>query len=410
MTGLHLIISGIALCIGCEVLMQIVVRWLRTSCPWLITQADEHPALDEKGLQSFILHGWDAELGWVRKPDTSGEDIGRDGVSANYRIDATGARHNPGFSGRNPEILVYGDSYAFSRQVDDSEAWPHLLSRELDRHVANYGVGNYGLDQALLRLEREFADHPVDTVIMAVVPETMSRIHAYWKHYSEYGNTFAFKPRFVLDQGTLRLLPNMVDTPEAFGRLRQFLPQLRKHDGFYAVKFRRDLLKFPYLVSAFKNPARTFGLIACALSDRLRLTEDAAFVQVMRRNMSLNRQLYADPEAADLFAAIAERFATFCHRNGAQPIFVFLPQRMDLEFIRDGSHYYAPMIERLSKSMTVVDAGPTLLKNEPDTSLFINDRFGGHYSPAGNRIVADLMRSVCNDKLVAESKTTGADK
>ncbi|MBO6948155.1 MAG: hypothetical protein JJ855_09260 [Rhodospirillales bacterium] len=410
MTGLHFIIGGISIFIAGEILLHGLVRWLRSTCPWLITQADEHPKLDADGLRSFIRHGWDPELGWVRKPDTSGEDVGRDGAAAVYRIDATGARHNPGFSERDPEILVYGDSYAFSRQVGDAEAWPHLLSRQLERHVANYGVGNYGLDQALLRLEREFADHPANLVIMAVVPETMSRIHAYWKHYSEYGNTFAFKPRFVLEQGALRLLPNMVDTPEAFDRLRQFLPQLRKHDGFYATKFRRDLLTFPYLASAFKNPARTFGLIARALSDRLGLTEDAAFMQVMRRNMTLNRQLYADQKATDLFAAIAERFATFCRSNGAQPVFVFLPQRIDLEFMRDGSHYYAPMVKRLSRSMIVVDAGPALLKNDPDTSLFINDRFGGHYSPVGNRIVADLVRSMCKDILVDDSTTSDVDK
>ena len=33
-------------------------------------------------------------------------------------------------------------------------------------------------------------------IVFAFVPETIVRINSYWKHYSEFGNKFGFKPFF----------------------------------------------------------------------------------------------------------------------------------------------------------------------------------------------------------------------
>lgn len=391
MTTTGIILAVLGAVAAAEGALHASVKYLRSSCPWLITAEDERPALDPRGLASFIDHGWDPELGWVRKPDTSGADEGRDGDLAPYHIDGRGARVNPGFEDRAPDILVYGDSYAFARQVNDDQTWAHRLSGLLRCNVANFGVGNYGLDQALMRLEREFDQHPAPVVIMAVVPETMARVHAYWKHYSEYGNTFAFKPRFELKDGVLHLVPNAVDTKEKFNRVSDMLPHLQAHDYFYERKFQRDILGFPYLLSAFKNPHRSFGLLAAAATDRLGWTRDAAFSRVMRRNIKMNRGLYQSDAAVALFDAIAERFRRFCRERNAEPVFVFLPQRMDLERIEAGDHYYAPLCRRLAERMTVIDAAPALRAAPADLPLFVNDKFGGHYSPAGNEIIADYL-------------------
>ncbi len=86
----------------------------------------------------------------------------------------------------------------------------------LDNGVDNFGVGNYGFDQALLRLERELPSLECRVVIMGVVPETISRVQSYWKHYFEYGNTLAFKPRFILEGDRLVHHPLTVWKPEDF--------------------------------------------------------------------------------------------------------------------------------------------------------------------------------------------------
>jgi hypothetical protein len=49
--------------------------------------------------------------------------------------------------------------------------------------VGNYRVGNYGLDQSLLRLERELPQLEAEVVVMGVVPETVVRVQSYWKHF-----------------------------------------------------------------------------------------------------------------------------------------------------------------------------------------------------------------------------------
>lgn len=382
--------------IAVEIILATSILLLRRSCPWLITKSDASPKLNRHGLQSFIDHGWDAALGWVRKPNTSGTETGRHGVATAYHIDESGARLNPGFQGQPPAVLAFGDSYTFSRQVDDQQTWAHFLSKALNKNVANFGVGNYGFDQALLRLEREYDAHPAQVVIIGVVPETMSRLHAYWKHYSEYGNTFAFKPRFVLQGGALVLKPNLIDTADKFNSIDAYQPALAADDYFYETKFKRDMLDFPYSLSVFKNPKRTFGLILAALTDRIGISSDAAFMHVMRRNIQMTRDLYANAETSALFEALVRRFVQFCTSRGAMPILLMMPQRMDIERIKKGDHYYHDFMQAMSKHLTVVDAANALLSDQDIDSLYINDHYGGHLSIAGNQRVADLLTPICS--------------
>lgn len=386
-----------------EIILAAAILWLRNGCPWLITARDFTPKLDPRGLQSFLQHGWDSELGWIRKPNTSGTETGRNDVATAYNIDASGARLNPGFEGKPPTVLAYGDSYTFARQVDDDQTWAHYLSRELGVNVANYGVGNYGFDQALLRLEREYERHPAPVVVIGVVPETISRIHAYWKHYSEYGNTFAFKPRFKLQGGNLVMLQNPIDSTDKFSRMESYLPSLAADDFFYETKFKRDILRFPYCLSVFKNPRRTFPLMLAALSDRLGLTSDAAFLRVMRRNIGLSRDLYNDTGGCALFHAIVQRFVDFCRDHHAEPVLLMMPQRMDIERIQAGDHYYRPFVETLSKTLHVVDAAETLMHGPDMDSLFINDRYGGHLSAEGNKRIAHLLAPLFQELLAERS-------
>ena len=103
----------------------------------------------------------------------------------------------------------------------------------------NFGVGNYGVDQAIIRLKREFPKNKTKVVILTVVPETISRILSVWKHYYEYGNTFAFKPRFIIKNGDLELIKNIVDTKEKFSKYYEFIDEIKKYDYFYKRKFQK---------------------------------------------------------------------------------------------------------------------------------------------------------------------------
>ena len=273
-------------------------------------------------------------LAGSENPNTSHPDVGKDGIATSYQIGPEGARRNPGYDDRPFEILAYGDSYPFAHQVNDNKTWAYNLSNHLDLNVENFGVGNYGLDQALIRLEREYLKHPTKIIIMGVVPETISRIHSAWKHFSEYGNTFAFKPRYVLEGSDLMHVPNFIDTPEKFLQIPEYFQQLADNDYFYAHRFKRDILTFPYLFSLTRSWQRNSKLIIAALSDRLEFTRSAAFSSVMIRNIDFAARLFRDENGQALFKAVCNKFQIFCRDNNAVPILVMMPQLKDLKRIK----------------------------------------------------------------------------
>ncbi len=377
-----------------ELVVAGAVNWLKRGCPWIVTARDLDPVIDVDGLARFVDHGWDAELGWVRKPGTAHDETGAGGRGTRYHIGPTGARRDSAQQDSPWAALAYGDSYTFCRQVDDDETWPHHLSDLIGGLVANFGVGNYGIDQALLRLEREFDDHPAPVVIMGVVPETICRIGSVWKHFSEYGNVFAFKPRFALsDDGALRLLPNPARDRMAFHRIAEMLPALMAEDVFFDRKFAPDMLRSPYLFHLWRSRRRNLPLIGAALVDRLADGGNRAFCRVMERNIALAAELYSEVDSLDLLVAVTRRFADFVAGKGATPVVLIMPQLYDLARLRAGDHYYAPFIQRVSGWVRVVDMGPVFAADHDDSANYIDDQFGGHLSAHGNRIVARSIAS-----------------
>ena len=66
--------------------MKILISWLRDDYQWLITSKDIRPFIDLDSLENFIHKSHDSELGWTRKPNTSGVEMGRDGKTI-FNID-----------------------------------------------------------------------------------------------------------------------------------------------------------------------------------------------------------------------------------------------------------------------------------------------------------------------------------
>ena len=383
-----------------EAALAAAIHWLKRDCPWLITKGDLKPKIDRCGLARFISHGWDPDLGWIRKPNTSHPESGGTNRQTTYSIDHTGARTDPGMEDLDFGGVAYGDSYTFCRQVNDDQTWPHMLSRAMGQRLANCGVGNYGLDQALLRYEREASLRGSRIAIMGVVPETICRVQSVWKHFSEYGNIFAFKPRYrVTGDGELAFVPNAIRTEDDFYRIDELLPELIKNDAFYAAKFQRDMLRVPYVVHVARTWKRTLPLVLAAAADRFSEGGERAFFEVMKRNTAIAAGQYQNEHATTLLAAIVRRFAETARSNGAVPILVIIPQLLDLQYLKNGNHFYLDFLDSLEGVLNTVDLGPTLLEQEDDTVMYIEDKFGGHLSPEGNRIVCDALFPLVSDIL-----------
>jgi len=60
-----------------EIIGFIISSYVRKNFQWLITDSDENPNLSVEGLKRFIPNGYDSELGWMRKPNTSHDEKGK---------------------------------------------------------------------------------------------------------------------------------------------------------------------------------------------------------------------------------------------------------------------------------------------------------------------------------------------
>lgn len=376
-----------------ELGLFLTVRFLRRGFPWLITEQDEIPKLDLQALRKFIDYSFDPHLGWVRKPNSSGIEHGQKG-EINFQIDSTGSRCNK-HEKLTPLIASFGDSYVFCRQVENDETWQAQLSSQEQFGVLNYGVGNYGADQALLRYERITLPNTVQVVVMGFVPETICRIQSYWKHYLEFGNTFAFKPRFVLaPDGQLSLLENQIKNEEDFTSLEDKLSNIQATDRFYITKFRSLQFRFPYIFSLMRNPVRQLMLInLIAFRALLRLTgvskswsENLPFTLVMRENIRDAHKLYNDNESTELLRAILVRFKEVAISRGHIPLVLVIPQLLDLKLASNIN--YQNFFMKINMLLPIIDFTNKFANRKID-KLYINDQFGGHLSVDGNLLVAE---------------------
>jgi hypothetical protein len=386
------VIIVFAVLAACELAAFALVRYHRRTFPWLITRRDVAPDLSPEVVRAHAERSFDAELGWCRRPGEQGTETTARGVTT-FSIDALGCRTEPAHAGEfSAPIACFGDSFTFCRLVNDDETWPHHLSRLTGVNVANYGVGNYGLDQALLRLERELPGLDAHIVIMGVVPETIARVQSAWKHYFEYGNTLAFKPRFTLGPDGLVLHPSVIRQPEDYFDYAPNLPHLQAIDPFYRRKFRRDLLVFPHLPRLIGRARRHLPILAHLSAGRLGRAADGgfqgAFATVVAENHRLASRLYREDESVRLLTALVRRFADVCAVADKTPVLAVLPQPADLA--GDLAAHEA-FVSSLTADLPVVDLTP-VFRSEPDrAALYARGRLGPHPSDHGNRLIARTL-------------------
>jgi hypothetical protein len=385
--------------VGLELLLIAIVSLCRKSFPWLITLKDEVPLFEPQALKKFIDNSFDSNLGWTRKPNSTGIENGQKGPIT-FHVDASGSRSIQ-TTATEPVLAAFGDSYAFCRQVEDEETWEAQLAVLEGVGVLNYGVGNYGVDQALLRYESTDLPDSVKVVVINFVPETICRIQSYWKHYMEFGNTFAFKPRFGLNvNGNLTLINSAVGCFEDFFKLETKLNNIRKIDGFYYKKFRRYQFRFPYMLSLFRSPIDQVKLIISisfrglmrSIGKSNNRIDNMPFTIVMKRNLRGAYREYKSIQACKLLTAILLRFKEQALQRGHCPLVVVTPQLLDLRLIKDDVVPYGEYYSDLRKHMNVMDLTKDFYSVDYE-NLYVNDQYGGHLSASGNRLVARKISS-----------------
>ena len=384
----------LAMVVLTELLVFISVKIAAARFQWLITPESKRPHLPKKVVEHFFNKSFDPELGWAPKAGSSGQDITELGVKT-YHIDEKGRRLSSAYSDMPSKIAVFGDSFSFGRLVNDDETWPYALSKLVKSYVPNYSVGGYGLDQALLRLKREIKTLDSKIILMCVVPETIARIHSYWRHYFEYGNTLAFKPRFAIEKDGLKLYELFIKDQESFKKIEENEEFIQQVDYFYKYKFLENILCFPYLYRLWKTRRQNFPILKQVIiglitgqSDKYR---KKAFKQVLRNNAKYTAEMYNDENAKLLFSRLVDEFVDLCREHDKKPVLVLTPQPVDMERFNSGFSDYSEFIAQLSEKVEVCDLTSLFVGNKNVAEWYLEGELGPHLSVKGNNEVAKYI-------------------
>jgi hypothetical protein len=385
---------------------------------------EEFPEIDRELLGKFS--SFDSELGWVPQPNRekqkdTGDHLPGEEVrtTVTYSTDAYGSRICPARE-RDPDadrtVSTYGDSYCFCREVDDDETVQHYLAAELDTHVANYGGGNYGLDQALMRLKRQYPEDPTDYVFVVVTASSIARILSVWKHYQEFGNVLAAKPRYVLEDGDLERIESPVDEKEDLLDLESKADVLRAYDFHYDHWFKPHFATRPYTAdllekdehlryagyTAGKELERRLGRSIPGIDFDLAQTRSA--LRLERPRVRYHERLFDTHEP--LFDALVGEFVDYADERDFEPVFVMVQQLRYATYEAEHGPIYGDLLERLDDrydDLTTIDMATHLSPDDGDVeSLYVERGEGGHYSPETNREIADVLAEVVEPRAVVE--------
>ncbi|WP_049927344.1 hypothetical protein [Halopiger goleimassiliensis] len=386
---------------------------------------EEFPEIDRTLLEKFS--SFDPELGWVPQPNRekqkdTGDHLPGEEVrtTVTYSTDAYGSRICPARDrdeDANLTVSTYGDSYCFCREVDNDETFQHYLAQELDTHVGNYGGGNYGLDQALMRLERNYPEDPTDYVFVVVTASSIARILSVWKHYQEFGNVLAVKPRFVLENGDLERIDSPIDEKEDLLDLESKADFLREYDFHYEHWFRPHYATRPYVTDFLDDPEKLrYAALEAGIEFEKRTgrpipgidldqAQTQSSLRLERPRVRYHERLFDTHEG--LFDALVGRFVEYADEQEFTPVFVMVQQLRYAAYEADHGPIYGDLLDRLDEryeSLETIDMARHLSSDDGDVeSLYVERGEGGHYSPETNREIASVLADVVERAEAPES-------
>jgi hypothetical protein len=317
-----------------------------------------------------LYYPLDPDLGWTVAPG---------GRARRYRANSQGIRADADYAPTPPpgvlRIAAFGDSFVHGTEVGNEDTWPaRLAALRPGLEVLNFGVGAYGVDQSYLRYLRDGVGFEPHVVVIGFMTENVHRsVNDFRPFYAPRLFEPRSKPRFVLREGELVLLPNPLRTREDYRALLENEPEvierLGRDDYYYATLWRET--PFSFLPSV-----RLARFLRSAWS-RTRTIADGRY--------------NPRSEAFEVTARVLEAFYDAALERGSLPVVLVLPERSDFERRRDGEGaVYGPLLERLAAGGIASLDGLACFE-PPGRRRAIVFMGGGHYAPAMNAALADCL-------------------
>jgi hypothetical protein len=264
--------------------------------------------------------------------------------------------------------------------------------------VGNYGVGGYGTDQAYLRFVKNTRDS-AKIVILGIFPENVLRNVNRYRYFLDARTVFSLKPRFVLENDHLRLVELPVWNQEQFLAATQYPEKSFEHETFLPdSEYGPVSLAFPY----------SWRAIQLLLSERAR--------SAMLGHTSWE-VFYKDDhptQALKITAEIAELFAKTGRSRGQTPLVIIYPTARSFKQFKDtGIIITRPLLENLERrSIPYLDLhegfGKRVEKQRFCELLTQITSCGGHFNPAGNAMVSEIVYEHLVNMRLAGAKSFAA--
>lgn len=335
----------------------------------------------EKLEKNYFL--FDADLGWSISPLGKNTDLSAE-------ANAQGVRSYKNYTEypaeRVQRIAVFGDSFTHGDFHKTEDTWVFLLEEKIpDGEVLNYGVSAYGLDQSILRWEKEGKSfHPAITILginakmlarsLTSFTYFMNRDRAEWR----YAVT---KPSFTLENAALKLRKNPLSTAAGYDTFlhdeREKILQMSDGDAFFQSR---------YIGTSWDIFASV--RLAKILWEQMHNYE--TYTSFMPP--------FPSEELHQLSAALLDRFVGSAQVDGVQPVIVFFPLLNDFyRFRAFGTRSYDRLYETcLQKHYICIDTWNVFRDfQEVPEHLFEPDF---HYTVEGHALVAGYLFQQLQDK------------
>jgi hypothetical protein len=315
---------------------------------------------------------FDAELGWTR------------GYATPYGERPRATSYD------RPWVSAFGDSSVHGDEVADAESWEEALAAQAKADVLNFGVSGYGPDQALLMFRRQRRVSPLGRVVLLGAGlENINRVvNRYRPFYTSSTGIPLTKPRFLVTDGRLELLPNPVRTRADLERLADpaFVDEIGRQDYWYGLRDRPHL-GFPYLRLLFSRD----------------VWRQASSGNAPGGDLAPRRVLWWEREPRQVFLAILDAFSGEARQAGLEPVFMLTPGPGTVVARLEGRPIGGKVIvERRCRElhMPFFDGHSAIADDSRRTGRAVGAYFmdGGHPSPEGNRVIARALHEFLQER------------
>ncbi len=322
---------------------------------------------------------YDPELGWSPRPNARNEAsihnaAGLRVETADRSVDAVPEREMF-------RIALFGDSFVYGSEVSYADTWAFGLARRLEAsgvaaEVLNFGVPGYGTDQAYLRWNQTGAAYAPDLVIFGLQLENMHRnVNLVRPLYIPVVDLPFSKPRFVERQGQWRLINRPAVPPE---RLAEVLQNFDRWD-LHAEEHFYNPAQYE---SKWWLHSRLLAVIVPTLLERTGASPRADELTPLKQELTFR---------------ILSDFARRAEERNARFLVLHLPTRSDLQTLASTGELPLPeFLENVRERFGLVDPAKDLVHRSTELTMQALFRPGGHYTAAGNAVIADHLMNQLN--------------